>query len=88
MFTTGVLISKDNPNPKRDPLRQSVTSLALFAMYAAGADGYWLFDVDNANGALSLRDSNGLEMPQWLNPAGPSGIKSRDGSAVVLGMAD
>jgi len=83
LFTTGVLLSKDNPNPKRDPLRQSVTSLALFAMYAAGADGYGLFEVDKANGALSLRDSNGLEMPLWLDPA-DRGIKSTEGIAVVL----
>jgi hypothetical protein len=84
LFTTGVLLSKDKPNPKRDPLRQSVTSLALFAMYAAGADGYSLFEVDKANGALSLRDSNGLDMPPWLDPADQSGIKNRDDLAVVL----
>ncbi len=84
MFTTDVLLSKDKPNPKRDPLRQSVTSLALFVMYAAGGDGDGLFEVDKANGALSLRDSNGLELPQWLDPADQTGIKSGDGLAVVV----
>jgi hypothetical protein len=84
LFTTSVLLSKDHPNPRRDPLRQSVTSLALFAMYAAGADGYGVFEVDKANGAFSIRDSNGLEMPQWLDPAGQSGIRTEDGIAVVL----
>jgi AmiR/NasT family two-component response regulator len=84
LFTTGVLLSKENPNPKRDPLQQSVTSLALFAMYAAGAGGYGLFELDQANGALSLRDANGLEMPQWSDPAGQSGIQSRDGITVAL----
>jgi len=53
-------------------------------MYAAGADGYGLFEVDKANASLSIRDSNGLEIPQWLDPADQSGIKSRDGLAVVL----
>jgi hypothetical protein len=60
LLTTSVLLSKDKPNPKRDPLRQSVTSLALFAMYAAGADGYSLFEADKANSALSIRDSKSI----------------------------
>jgi AmiR/NasT family two-component response regulator len=84
LFTTGVLLSKRRPDPKRDPLQQSVTSLALFAMYAAGADGYNLFAIDEANGALVSRDSNGLAAPQWLDPSNQSGVKSRDGLAVAL----
>jgi hypothetical protein len=79
-----VLISKFNPNPQRDPLRQSVTSLALFAMYAAGADGYSLYEIDEASGAALIRQSNGLAVPQWLDPDDESGVKRGDGIVVAL----
>lgn len=78
------MLLKDEPNPKRDPLPQSVTSLARLAMYASGADGYALFEVDNASGAWSIRDSNGLELPHWLDPANQTGIRSLDGLTVVV----
>jgi hypothetical protein len=80
---TGVLLSKLNPNPKRDPLRQSVNSLALFAMYAAGADGYAIFEIDGACGALVVHHSNGLPVPPWLDPGGQFGVVRRDGLAVA-----
>jgi ANTAR domain len=76
---TSVLFSK-----QRDPLRQSVTSLALFAMYAAGADGYALFEIDEASGAPLVRHSNGLAVPQWLDPGDESSVQSVGGLAVAL----
>jgi ANTAR domain len=76
---TSVLFSK-----QRDPLRQSVTSLALFAMYAAGADGYSIFEIDEGSGAPLLRHSNGLAVPQWLDPADESSVQSTGGIAVAL----
>jgi hypothetical protein len=76
---TSVLFPK-----QRDPLRQSVTSLALFAMYAAGADGYALFEIDQVSGATLLRHSNGLAVPQWLNPGDESSVQSAGGLAVAL----
>ncbi len=81
---SSVLLSKRNPNPKRDPLRQSVTSLALFAMYAAGADGYSHFEIDETSGARLIHHSNGLAVPQWLDPDDESGVKRGDGFAVAL----
>jgi len=80
---SSIPLSKRNPNPQRDPLRQSVTSLALFAMYAAGADGYSLFEIDEASGARLIRHSNGLAVPPWLDPDDESGVKRGDGIAVA-----
>jgi hypothetical protein len=76
---TSVLFSK-----QRDPLRQSVTSLALFAMYAAGAEGYGLFEIDGASDAPSIRHSNGLAVPQWLDPGDESSVQSAGGLVVAL----
>jgi ANTAR domain len=76
---TSVLFSK-----QRDPLRQSVTSLALFAMYAAGADGYTLFEIGEAGGAPLVRHSNGLAVPQWLDPGDESSVPSAGVLAVAL----
>ena len=76
---TSVLFPK-----QRDPLRQSVTSLALFAMYAAGADGYALFEIDEASDAPSIRHSNGLAVPQWLVPDDESSVQNAGGLAVAF----
>src|ERR1700730_14697066 len=81
---TGVLLSKPNPDPKRDPLRQSLNSLALFAMHASGADGYSFFEIDGEAGALLLWDSWGLAAPAWIDPVTQSGVTRRDGLAVAV----
>jgi ANTAR domain-containing protein len=72
----------DIPYPTHDPLRQSVTSLARFAMQAAGADGYSWCEVDSATGALVPRYSNGVSVPLWEKIVGASALTSRDGTAV------
>lgn len=85
---TSVVLARRNLTPQRDPLRQSVTSLALFAMYAAGADGYALFEIDGEmdgeNDAPSIRHSKGLPVPQWLDPGDESSVQSAGGLAVAL----
>jgi ANTAR domain len=81
---TGVLVSKPDPNPKCDPLRQSVITLALFAMHASGADGYSFFEIDGEGGALLLRHSCGLAAPAWIDPVTQSGVTRRDGLAVAV----
>src|SRR6202035_4379737 len=53
-------------------------------MYAAGADGYSLFEIDDASGAPLIRHSNGLAVPQWLDPDNESGVKRGDGFVVAL----
>jgi ANTAR domain len=50
--------------PTRDPLVESIRSLALFAVQASGADGYAFFDVD-ADGALVLSHVSGPSIPTW-----------------------
>jgi hypothetical protein len=55
----------------------------LFAMQAAGADGYLWREVDGATGALVARYSSGISVPRWENCEGASGITSRDGVAVI-----
>jgi ANTAR domain len=52
--------------PKQDPLRQSVTSLALVAMQAAGADGCHIAEAERLSGSLVNRYSNGAALPAWL----------------------
>lgn len=79
-----VAISRLSPSTHRDPLRQSVTSLAHFAMCATGADGYALFEVDEGRGGLSKRHSSGLAMPPWLVPDDESSVQSAAGLAVAL----
>lgn len=81
---TSVVLAKINSNPQRDPLRQSVTSLALFAMYAAGAGGYSLFELDEASDEPVIRHCNGLAVPQWLDPGDESSVQSAGGIAVAL----
>ena len=75
------------PCPMHDPLRGSYASLALsglmlFAMQAAGADGYSWCEVDSATGALTERYSSGISAPQW-EIDGASGANSRDGVTVI-----
>ena len=69
------------PYPKQDPLRQSVTSLALVAMQAAGADGCHVAERER-DGSLVNRYSNGVPLPAWVDPAA-TGIVHRDGVVVV-----
>jgi hypothetical protein len=84
---TGVHFLNRNLNPNHDPLRQSVTSLALFAMHAAGADGLSLYEIGHTSGALSARFSYGSAMPKWVDELGislnDSGVSHRDGQAVA-----
>jgi hypothetical protein len=76
-----------NPNPNHDPLRQSVTSLALFAMHAAGADGLSLYELGHASDELTVRFWHGSPMPSWVNELAisleDSGVSHRDGRAVA-----
>jgi ANTAR domain len=78
--------------PMHDPLRPSYASLALsglmlFAMQAAGAEGYSWCEVDSAMGALVERYSSGISVPRWavLDGAsdGASGVTSREGVTVI-----
>lgn len=71
-------------NQFRDPLHQSATSLALFAMYATSADGYSIYEADPESGQLVARHSNGLAVPQWLDPADESSVQAASGAAVAL----
>jgi len=89
---TGVHFLNRNPNPNSDPLRQSVTSLALFAMHAAGADGLSLYEIGHASGALTVRFSHGSPMPAGVPSRvhelgislNDSGVSHRDGHAVAF----
>jgi hypothetical protein len=71
------------PYPTQDPLRQSVTSLALFAMQAAGADGYSWSERDEPRGVMVPPYSSGFSVPRWERGEVPAGIVARDGVAVV-----
>jgi hypothetical protein len=79
------------PYPMHDPLRPSYASLALsglmlFAMQAAGADGYSWCEVDSATGALVERYSIGISVPRWAVLARVSdgtSVTSRDGVTVI-----
>jgi len=69
------------PIPKPDAIRQSVTSLALVAMCAAGADGCHIADYQ-VGASPAQRYSNGAPLPAWLT-ARATGIIHGDGAAVV-----
>jgi hypothetical protein len=76
------------PYPMHDPLRPSYASLALsglmlFAMQAAGADGYSWCELDCATGALVERCSSGISVPRWAASVGASGVISREGVTVL-----
>jgi AmiR/NasT family two-component response regulator len=81
LFMTGVHLSNRDLNPPYDPLRQSVTSLALFAMHAAGAVGFSISELSPVSGAPSVRFSHGLLMPQWVNLK--PGLNRGDGLAIA-----
>ncbi len=68
----------------RDPFHQSVTSLAMFARYATGAEGCSLYEADPHGSGLAVCHSNGLGAPQWLNPADESSVQTAGGVAVAL----
>jgi hypothetical protein len=74
--------------PTHDPLRPSYASLALsglmlFAMQAAGADGYSWCEVDGATGALVERYSSGISVPRWEKLDGGWGVNWRQGVTVI-----
>lgn len=74
--------------PTHDPLRPSYASLALsglmlFAMQAAGADGYSWCEVDSATGAMVERYSSGNSVPRWEKLDVGWGVASREGVTVI-----
>ena len=69
--------------PQHDPLRQSATSLALFAMHAAGADGFSLYELGPASDVLTVRFSHGEPTPAWVDLERTVGLNRKDGIEVV-----
>jgi hypothetical protein len=69
--------------PQHDPLRQSAASLALFAMHAAGAGGFSLYELGPASDVQTLRFSQGEPIPQWFDLKPRLGLHHRDGLAVA-----
>jgi hypothetical protein len=69
--------------PQHDPLRQSATSLALFAMHAAGADGFSLYELGPASDVLTVRFSHGEPTPAWVDLERAVGLNRKDGLEIV-----
>ena len=76
-------VTREISYPTHDPLRQSVTSLALFAMQAAGADGYSWSEFDIGSETLLPRSSSGIAVPRVELAGSESGPMSCEGVAFV-----